>query len=1117
MNRLRILACLVCLASHVWAEALPQAPESVVVVLPDYGAEVRAFDAPDRQPVAWWPHVINAAWGGGSGGPERRGGWIDNNWPLVDYLDRSADYTTHDYLTNRGIWYEVYGSNEYQETIHFHEEGARRLFWNNGIARDPAGQRVLSKHYNMEVEEWANMAGFNAFIVCNNGPRWSAVINYDWLTSPLLGHAISQDNIGGPTSRIGAGGHGRYCDFCSAKFFHYLKTEKKLPEFRREYRHIRDYVQANLGEVLEQLPPKTKFRGNAEEAELLAALCAPPVMSEYQKFLYLSHLHNMTRYYRDVKLTAQRAGRDYDVHGNQGGWFIGPNPYQVALADFVDTVWFESSGLSTYDVLQHGWNNSAGAFRYQIGFAMTGGRKPFMSMTRFAKHTADLVEHEMAEACAGGGVLFVRQTEFDEEPHLVDLMTDYFRLRHNHRAIYTHVGKRPHAQVALAYSVPTMMYRNYQTATSAVPNSAMVGIARAMEEGHVPLDVLIFNHPEIHADRATLDELKQYKLIILPALECLSNGQIDLFTQYVRSGGTLGLIGSSGIRDENNIARSHPPEAIWQAAGRVVDILPGEAFPSIRALQSDRTRRLTQSAVDSVKAALEGDTILAGDLPGMLWVKAWKHDDGFAAFHFLNYDIDFESGAATATEPVRLTVTLPEGVVSENAAWLTADGESQAVLMSVDGDKVSLTLPSIRVYGVLVIGRFFLDRKASFLLQGDAMTARTALASKNAPTSQGRVRERFYRLDEADAYAKTAAKALQTAQATADQAYVQRVTQAATGERAVLAFDFGGKQPPSPWMAVAADSRYSAQAGFGWLADNDDSDPTPEERDYAMAHRHGGTFAAEVTPGILPFWPYDERPPEVLRANLSCGARRRFRIDLPQGDYKIRVVTTNASWTNRNFFVSGMVTLNGDVRLLDAVHDKGSVVAREFLASAPNGRLEFTFGGPTGWAVAALAIEKSDLPAADPQVAGGLRNWHVSPRYGNSDWYPVDQVTCPPEERLTRLPDADWTRIEAPPTGLPVVDLGSNRQGEVGDVVYAATTIQAASGQTKLLHFGASCQAQLWLNGKPLGYVPNEKGLRRDEFVVPLDVKPGKNVLVVKLERFWERRWMFYSCLTAVD
>jgi len=603
----------------------------------------------------------------------------------------------------------------------------------------------------------------------------------------------------------------------------------------------------------------------------------------------------------------------------------------------------------------------------------------------------------------------------------------------------------------------------------------------------------------------------------LPALECLSDGQIDLITRYVRAGGTLGLIGSSGVRDEDNIPRSRPPEAIWRAAGRVTDILPGENFPSIRASQSDRTRRLTQIAVDSVKAALEGDTILSGDLPRMLWVKTWKHADGFASFHFLNYDIDFESGAAAPTEPVDLTVTLPADVAAEEAVWLTADGKSQAVPMAVDGGKVSLTVPSVRVYGVLVVGRKGLDRKASSLLQGDALLARAALASDHSPASLDRPNGNICTADEAAAYARAAATLLETAQVSADQAYVERVTQAATAARAIRAFDFGAKESRSPWQAVAADTRYSVEAGFGWLADDGGSDPTPEERDYASAHRYGAKFAAEVTAGILPFWPYDERPPEVLRANLSCGGRRRFRVDLARGDYTIRVVTTNASWSNRNFLVSGMVAVNGEFRLLDAVHDKGSVVVREFSTSAPEGKLEITLGGPTGWAVAALVIKKSESPSADPQTTGGLRTWHVSPRYANPDWYPIGQVTCPPEERLAGLPDADWTRIEAPRTGLPVVDLGSNREAEVGDVVYAATTIHAPSGQTRQLHFGASCQAQLWLDGKPLGYVPNEKGLRRDELVIPLDLKPGKNILVVKLERFWERHWMFCASLSPVE
>ncbi|MFC1806700.1 hypothetical protein ACFL09_06985, partial [Planctomycetota bacterium] len=494
---LLVLCWLPLMSGAALGMALPRAKTQAAVVLPDFGADLRAFA---RTRVSWWPHVINAAWGGGRGGPERKGGWLDKHWLLVDYIDRSADYSTHDWLRNRGIWSEVYGSNEYQETIHFHEEGARKLFWDNGIARDMLGERVLSRHYNTSVPWWKEKVGWDAFIVCNNAPRWSAVIHYDWMTSPLLGNAISQDNIGGPTSRIGAGGHGRYCDHCNARFRHYLTTTNRLPDFRRDYRHIRDYVQKNMMDVVKKLPPHVKHRWNAEEGRLWARMCEPPVMSEYHKSLYLSHLHNFVRYYRDAKLIASRQGRDYDVHGNQGGSFISPNPYQVALSDFVDTVWFESKGISTYDVFKHGWNNAWGALRYTMGWAMTQGERPFLSMTGFHKHTRDVVEHEMAEACAGGGVLFVNQQHFEKEPELQRLMTDTFRFRHAHRALFAGQGRSRHAQVALAYSIPTMMYYNYQYVGDAPPINSLSGMARALFEGHVPFDVVLFRHPEIRRD-----------------------------------------------------------------------------------------------------------------------------------------------------------------------------------------------------------------------------------------------------------------------------------------------------------------------------------------------------------------------------------------------------------------------------------------------------------------------------------------------------------------------------------------------------------------------------------------------------------------------------------------
>jgi len=60
MNMLGVAVSVLWLAGTACAAPLPKAPEPATVVFPDYGAEVRAFDAPDRQPVSWWPHVVNA-------------------------------------------------------------------------------------------------------------------------------------------------------------------------------------------------------------------------------------------------------------------------------------------------------------------------------------------------------------------------------------------------------------------------------------------------------------------------------------------------------------------------------------------------------------------------------------------------------------------------------------------------------------------------------------------------------------------------------------------------------------------------------------------------------------------------------------------------------------------------------------------------------------------------------------------------------------------------------------------------------------------------------------------------------------------------------------------------
>ena len=442
--------------------------------------------------------------------------------------------------------------------------------------------------------------------------------------------------------------------------------------------------------------------------------------------------------------------------------------------------------------------------------------------------------------------------------------------------------------------------------------------------------------------------------------------------------------------------------------------------------------------------------------------------------------------------------------------------------------QVRVTIPAVQVYGVLMIGRKGLDAVRSSILQAQALHARAAMASGDdwgslktqadaVDAIAGQVRSKKLSADEASRYVQLAGELLRAAAREGDRRYLERLRGATAAEGAVLSLAFGARQTASPWQAVTPESVYTAQQKFGWLPAIDDSQPTPEETCYAGAQKHGGRIVREITAGNLLFWPYKEPAPPALRTHLACGGPRRFRVDVPPGNYRVRVVTTCPSWTNRNFLVSGMMSLDGSVQLPDAIHDRGTLVAREFDAASRDGKLEFEFGGATGWGIAAMVIRPCGSPAIDPQVLGGLRDWRISPRYANRDWFPIAATSYSPEKRLALLPDPGWTRVSAASGGWPVIDLGTNRHAEIGDTVYAVATIESAAAAAAQLHFSATGAAQLWLNGEPLAYVPNEKGIRRDELVAAVRLKPGKNLLVVKLQRFWERRWLFYASLTGAN
>ena len=1115
--------------------ALPVGPP-VEIVLPDYMAVVQAFEA---SPPAWNEGIVNMGWGGGRGGPERRDGWIADprNWLLFDAFDRSADHRGQGWLKRRGIFHDVTETNEYNEALHFIDP--EQWFGRNGLARDLEHRYVKSRLFP------------NVYVVNNNAPRWSAVIEYDWLTSPLLGDGISQDNIGSPTGSIGIGTRGRYDDYDSLKFCHHLQTSGRLPGFCKVYGTVRSYINGNpklrnscdrkapgLFDRLPHLQPSCSGVTAPGDLDSALSITDDPILAEYQLFQHLSHLHNLVRYYRGVKLVAERSGRNgFDVHGNQSGNpFIGSIPYHVVVADFLDEIWFEKRG-SHYDIFEKHWNNAWGAFGIQMGEAMARGRKPAMFMTITPKPKgapmpevpygapAVLFDHAWAEVSAGGAIALFRHVELERfRPDLLPVGRAYLELRDDHRAIFERRGRKRHAQVAILYSVPTFLYGTYMpdSTFSAPFMNDLAGAARSLEEGHVPFEVVILDHSDLRPARVTLKGLLRYRVLVAPSVRNLSGPHAEILRAYLRAGGRLVVLGELGERNERN--RQRTPSVLDEllgepdVAGSITRFAP-DYFPHSRLPEVGGMRLKKRTEFFDRVRKLVGQPLVTFDEPGRLrklWVKSWQHVDGFVSAHFVNYDITYDPktdpalATLTPTAPSRLALKLPPGVPAEEAAWLVPGAPPKALeVQAIQGAGV-VTIPAVQVYGVLVIGPRGLDRKPSHLRRGDRYLLRARTLGEPL---DGIADVEAKRDTNAAAYDRAARDFLLRVTQARERVFRERILrELSDASGAVLALDFGSDSTLGDWKAVSDDQMYDPRRGYGWLPSRDRSLPTPEESHYRLARKWGGDPDV-VQSSPLPHWPFPiGRPRPVARVAFS-GRAHRFRIDLTDGPYRVRLIRANGSWSNTNFRVSGMTFANGRPVLFDVPLDEGDWIDRSFMTTVQGGSLELTFGGPTGWGVAGLAVypESGESDEPDPLIIGGIRSWRASPRYPNPDWYPIEQVRGDPETDLAHPPLESWTALLAAPKGLPLVDLGTAQDGEVGDVVYVAAVLPSPGPTTVRLSLGASSSAVAYVNGVEVTYLPNVKGVMRDEAVVDVALKAGDNLLVIKLQRFWERRWMFYA------
>ena len=1022
---------------------------------PDVVFELQQFSA-RAEPPAWSGEVVNGLFGAGSMGlRERRDGWLaaPEHWRLFDVADRAGNLSTNGWLEQRGIRAEASGFNEYQETIHLHERVALPLLGERGLARGALGELVRDPVQNQDNPAWRAHSSGNAYIADPLEPRWSAILRYDVLTSPLFGDALSQDNIGGPTSRMGPGAIGRFGNAASRGFAQWLARRggpSALP--------LRTYLRERLWGAFARLPPYAP-EGSADASAAAQSLCADPVFAEFQIFQHAANLHAFARHYTDLRRVAARAEREFDVHGNLDGAIVGATAYPIALGELVDSLWFETSGNAEYDQVQHGWWNALGSLRLGLAQALARGRKPAYFVTGVRQLTPEMVSLELAEVSAGGGVSLLNPDILGAQARNVVLAIEGFlRMRDTERAFFAPRGRARFADVALLYSIPTFMFDPCVptvSSTGAAPLSNLSGAARALEEGHVSYDVVVLGHADLGGDRAVFEDVAKRPVVVAPSIENLSDAQLGLLERYLRGGGTLAVLGRFGVRDERNRPRAENALERMRAAGRVVTLLGGERFPPPRAPENANTRALA----DRFRAEL-GRTlprpIVAGDLPRTLWVKTWTHRGGRISAHFVNYGFDAERAHPLPTPPVALRLRLPPGDAPNVVRWLTPGAPARALAFELRDGVLQVVVPPVTSYGVIAIG-----------------PASPAPAGDRVASASARERE-----------------------------YLARIQTLASFGEPVLALAFGETVPFLPWQPVRAETAYRSALGYGWLPSDDDSQATPEESGYRGSEGVDPNALRGVSQAH-PFWPFEPGAlPHPLRLGIASGRRQRLRLDLPDGVYRVSVVNANGSWSQRNTAVSGMVGADGRAVLLDVPLGRGEFARRAFTTRVSGGKLELDFGGPTGFGVAALLVERADAEASDPLETGAVREWSVSARHPNPDWTELEDVIVPAPE--------PGTPVEAR-AGIPLVDLGTLSGASIGDVVVARAVIERAASGTATLSVGASSGAHVYLNGERVLVVPNVKGVERDEGIARVSLRAGRNELALVLERFWERRWMFYA------
>ncbi len=619
----------------------------------------------------------------------------DKRAPLLGDFDpalvnawRASDLNRARLFTKHGVRIASWGKVEYDAVIDWDKRVEELVA--KASKRDIDGNRVTRPAHPPFVNR-----------MCHHSPVWHEYQKAGLTRIVADNDALGQDNLCHPSFRDNGG---CFCRFCERDFRRHLKARFSAAQLAKLLPCPLD--QFSIARHVKAVRP------DADDKD--KALLDDPLAREFIRCQYMAEKRLLGDIAEAIRQQARSQGRTVPFFGNQGAPWGGTRMpvYSVVIADVVDAQCLEVFLLNPYrNTRRQAW----GSLQYRLMRAASCNRKPVWPLLpqegprRFPTGAA----HHAAEALSNGAVPLLIWSAMSYPPkHVYEAHRRYARLLNEHRALF--LDREPLARVALAYSVPTCFWRSFTSdgkywRTGSNHGRWIGGVARVLEDAHIPCEVVVLGHPDLLDDTQHLAALDRFDVLILTAVDCVSDRQAAAVRRFAERGGRLVVIGNLGARDEECLPRDRTilDELTADAAVKErISVLPDSVVREFMSMKTERATvdRAATALRQAVERGARGRRLIRTNAPDTLWMTLWADAGGRRiALHLVNYDVDVERDAFRPARNASVTLRLPARFEFNRLRLLAPGAPAAELPFERKGETVSFRVPSVRCYAIAVL------------------------------------------------------------------------------------------------------------------------------------------------------------------------------------------------------------------------------------------------------------------------------------------------------------------------------------------------------------------------------------------------------------------------------